>query len=445
MPIAIEWALATVVAATAAAAANMAATRDDAASPTEPADDADRFARDGQYLAAIAALERRLERRPADAATLNQLATLRSFVGDGEGAREAMERLGAPSRGSPPSAALAATLARCTPADALAEIVRQAATRQIVIINEAHHVPQHRAFTLALAERLRPLDFDWFACETYTADCRALPQRGYPTRATGYYTNEPLFGDLVRRAVKLGYQPMHYEIEYDSASAGATASGDMTDGINRREIAQSTQLVERIFKNDPTARVLIHCGYSHATEDWSRPQDGRELAWMAARLAKLLGTDPLTIDQTEQTPGGAPQSASAAWSFAERQGWLHRPTLLRRADGNSFVDGDGWAGRIDLQVFHPAMTLVDGRPDWMHATGDRRPTEVPVELEPEHGRHMIEAFLAAESDDAVPLDRIVITAGEPCPVLLLAPGRYRVVAHDEGGARVGACDLVQPD
>jgi len=35
-----------------------------------------------------------------------------------------------------------------------------------VLINEAHHVPQHRALTLRLLHRLRPLGFTHFAAET---------------------------------------------------------------------------------------------------------------------------------------------------------------------------------------------------------------------------------------------------------------------------------------
>ena len=36
------------------------------------------------------------------------------------------------------------------PVDALKALARAAAGVQVVMINEAHHVPQHRAFTLAL-------------------------------------------------------------------------------------------------------------------------------------------------------------------------------------------------------------------------------------------------------------------------------------------------------
>ncbi|MBL8841408.1 MAG: hypothetical protein JNL90_07755 [Planctomycetes bacterium] len=394
-------------------------------------DDGDRLASEGKYLAALIAKERALESRPRDPQLLNMVATLRSFLGDEAGACAAMEALGGGGRGAAPSAALARELASCTPVDALEEIARQAATRRIVILNEAHHVARHRAFALALAERLHALGYRYLACETFTADAGELRRRGHPTEATGYYTREPFFAEFVRAAVALGFEPIHYEIERSSAPPT-----DVAASIRERETAQCANLVLRLFARDPAAKAFIYCGYSHATEEWTARADGDDDGWMAARLGRALGLDPLTIDQTEQTPGSTPERSGAAWTFAERRGWLARPVLLRRADGGWFVGGDGWAGKVDLQLFHPALAPVDGRPGWMAGSGGRVAAEIPVELEPREGRSMVEARRADDPPTALAVDRLVLEAGEPCPMLLLPPGRYRLVAQDERGASV---------
>ncbi len=406
-----------------------------AAVPHRFGNDADRLAHEGKYLAALIATERELVARPRDPNALNRLATLRAFLGDESGACAAMEAL-AGGRGATPSAALAAELDGCAPVDALEEIARQAATRRVVILNEAHHVARHRAFALELARRLHELGFRWLACETFTADARALPHRGYPTDATGYYTREPFFAEFVDQAVALGYEPVHYEIERSSAPPA-----DVAASIRERETAQCAHLVERIFARDPEAKVLIFCGYSHATEDWTPRADGDGDGWMAARLGRALQLDPLTIDQTEQTHGSTVGQSSAAWSFAHRRGWLERPVVLQRRDGRYLVDGAGWAGKVDLQVFHPAFEPVDGRPGWMVGAGGRIATEIPVELEPSEGRWMIEARRAGEPAGALAVDRLVVEAGEPCPVLLLPPGRYRISAQDEVGEPVGSAEI----
>ncbi len=95
--------------------------------------------------------------------------------------------------------------------DAIETITSLASTRQIVILNEAHHVAMHRAFSLRLAKKLKSLGFQYFAAEAFNPDTDALTKRGYPIRSTGFYTHEPMFGDLVRQTLRLGYVPIAYE------------------------------------------------------------------------------------------------------------------------------------------------------------------------------------------------------------------------------------------
>jgi len=390
----------------------------------------------GKYLAALALAESEHENKPSDPMKCDALGIMRSFVGDAQGALEVFESM--PGATAPPiDVAEIDALGKCEPRDAIAEIVaatRKGQGRQVVILNEAHHVPMHRAFSLELARALRKEGFEWFAAETFTKDTDSLQKRGFPTQSTGFYSAEPNFGELIREVLALGYRPVAYETETFAQG------GDASDGINHRETEQCRHLIERIFKDHPDARVLIHVGYSHATEDWRKLGDGREQAWMAARLGRELGIDPLTIDQTEQMPASTPEHASAAWRLACSKGWLTTPRVMRKPDGSWFVGGAQWKGRVDLQVFHPPVTLVDGRPDWMTREGHRKPVEIPPELEPKDGRVLVQAFLASESDDAVPVDQVVLLAGEPTPVLLLpesqSGGGFRLVVQDEKGNEV---------
>jgi len=387
------------------------------------------LAGEGRYLAALALAEREHATKPRDPRCADQLGIMRSFVGDGVGALEIFEEMNGAAPPAVLDAAEAATLTACEPRDALAEIVAAAKDRQVVILNEAHHVPLHRAFSLEVARALRKEGFEYFAAETFAKDTDTLRKRGYPNRSTGFYSAEPAFGELIRGVLALGYAPVAYEME------ARPPAGDDNDSINFREAEQCQHLVERIFKDHPKARVLIHVGYSHATEDWRKLPDGREVGWMAARLAKSLGIDPLTIDQTEQMPASRPERATAAWRFAQAKGWLTAPCILRRKDGSAYVGGS-WRGRVDLQVFHLEVKLVDGRPDWLARDGQRKPVEIPSEADPKSGRVLVQAFAATEADDAIPVDQVVLVAGEPAPVLLLPDGEFRLVVQDEKGETV---------
>jgi hypothetical protein len=134
---------------------------------------------------------------------------------------------------------------------------------------------------------------------------------------------------------------------------------------------------------------------------------------MAARLAGLTGIDPLTVDQT----------GVAETTFSARTRSLHRMLASRLPAGPAvfFKDGQPLASgqlghAVDLQVVHPLMTTVDGRPDYLRETG-RRSITIPQELLPAEGRRLVQAFAVGEAPDAVPLDQALVTAGREPPVL----------------------------
>ncbi len=82
-------------------------------------------------------------------------------------------------------------------------------------------------------------------------------------------------------------------------------------------------------------------------------------------------------------------------------------------------------GTIDLQIVHPRVPARYGRPGWLGSMG-RRPVEIPASLLPHSGTRLIQAFLANEAEDAIPIDQVLVTAGRPIPKLMLPrmPVRY---------------------
>lgn len=303
--------------------------------------------------------------------------------------------------------------------DAIRAIVEQAADRRIVIVNEAHDSPRDRAFVLKVAEALKPLGFTHFAAETFTnftpentkEEMGWLESAGYPRFSTGTYTIEPMFGYLVRRAMTLGYRPVAYEAVFRPEDAMLSRE----ERIVAREQEQAENLAQALAAAGPDAKFLIHVGYSHAGE---RPLPPGDTEWVAARLTRLTGLDPLTVDQTYVSEVAVLPEGRA----------LHGP-LAPRLNGRSavfFKDGRPVAsGRIgeatDLQVVHPAVTAIDGRPDWLRETG-RIPVAIPEQLLPSQGRRLVQAFVVSEAEDAVPLDQALVVAGSEPPVLYVPEG-----------------------
>src|SRR4051812_38455138 len=236
----------------------------------------------GNYLGIVQLLERKGKESGLDADTKDAIrqmsGTYASFVGQYQ---EALEYFAPPP--PKPIDLDTAALSRMASEDAVDAIARLAANRQAVFVNEAHNMPRHRAFTANLLPKLRALGFSYLAVETLNDADTALNTRGYPVHNTGVYSNEPVFGEMLRTALKLGFKLVPYE------------SG--TSGADAREQGQAQHIVERILRADPKARIVVHAGYDHINE--SGTLAGAKT--MAIRFHEMTGIDPLTVDQVAMT------------------------------------------------------------------------------------------------------------------------------------------------
>jgi hypothetical protein len=375
----------------------------------------------GKYLPSLVVTERAMQNaksRDERSQIAQSLAESRSMVGDIRGAQSAFDSdfgYQAPSENLPND---------LQAKDAISTIIKASEGRRVVILNEAHSMPQNRAFATQLALELRKAGFTYLACETFSPTVNIS---NYPNARTGYYTNEPVFADFVRKALRVGYQLVPYE------SQSTDRSGDFEDQINRREIEQTQNLMDRVLLKDPKARVFVYVGYSHATEDWQKTEDGkRDLAWMAARLARASGLDPLTIDQTELTEHSKPTAEHSIYQAALNQFKPEQPIVLENADGQPQVFGQ-YKGKVDMQVLHPRTVFENQRPNWLRFNGLRSAIQIPSELLKFPERILVQAFRANEAEDAISLDQIMVVPKRPVSKLLLEPGTYRLRVQDQAG------------
>ncbi|MDB5691911.1 MAG: hypothetical protein JWO81_974 [Alphaproteobacteria bacterium] len=311
-------------------------------------------------------------------------------------------------------------LLRARPRDALDAIAASAAHARLVILNEAHHSPRDRLFGLQVAQRLRRLGYTLLAAEAFNNDPRRmerLARERFPRRGTGSYLGEePIFADFVRQALQLGYRPVAYEQTFEQGKKGPP-------GIPGREQAEAENLAA-ILAAHPGEKMLVYVGFSHATEAPIGPPEAK-VEWMAARLKTMTGVDPVTIDQATIAEDSIDAEGRTAWKLVSRK--LRRSSILE-TDGKALMIGP-YAGAVDFQVAHPAVRLRDGRPTWLTEMG-RRPRPVPSELLPTKGRRLIQAFIASEPADAVPIDQVLVESGRPAPPLMLPPKPMHFAVQD---------------
>ncbi|MDG5488782.1 hypothetical protein NYR55_09145 [Sphingomonas sp. BGYR3] len=297
---------------------------------------------------------------------------------------------------------------RCAPAPAtgpaLDAIAERARNTSIVIINESHERSEHRGFSAEVAARLRPLGYTVLAMEALDNSGVAAPLRHrapflrepalpYFSNEDGFYLGESGFGRFGRIAKRLGYRLLPYEAGSPPSARPMTRE----QSIAFREAEQARTLAAFIAVN-PSVKLLVHVGYSHAGE--VPMPDGT--VWMAARLKQQTGIDPLTISQTTCRGGGD-------------------------ATRLAVLPADEPAGRFDLVVDHPTARFERGRPVWRRDLGDQW-VDVPA-MRPFTGWRVIEARLAGEPVTAVPMDTVAVRPGEDV-ALLLPPGRYTLRAID---------------
>jgi hypothetical protein len=368
----------------------------------------------GNYLGVVELLEKKRKEPGLDPdvrSLLQQFAgTYASFVGQYQ---EALEDWAPPK----PEPLSFDTLAfnRMANEDAVDAIAALAAGRQAVFINEAHHMPRHRAFTANLLPKLRALGFSYLAVETLDESDTALNTRGYPVRASGVYSNEPVFGEMLRTALKLGFRLVPYE------AASRTA--------DEREQGQARHIVERILKADPKARIVVHAGFDHINE--SGTIGGAKP--MAVRFRELTGIDPLTVDQTAMTEQADTTYEDYRYRFLMKRVRRQTPFILRSGDSV-------WTahpGRHDVTVISPRAVHRGGRPNWLWTMGAnvRRAYIASDEACPGALDCVMTARRADESEDAVPVDILRVQFSAPgSKTFSLPPGRYVIEAKDGNGA-----------
>lgn len=319
-------------------------------------------------------------------------------------------------------------LRSATTEPALRAIIERARETRIVILDENHLDPRGRAFGLDVARALRPLGYTVLAMEALKRDAddasaqtamAKLASDGYPRQASGYYLNDPVFADFLRQSLKLGYRPVSYE------TIRSDYSDDPIEAQAQRELDQAETLVRRAVEAYPDAKILVYVGEHHAAE---RPiaLEGGKVALMAERLKRLTGIDPLTVDQAGLSPVPMNRPDVDLHSIAATKPEGESIVLMQRQE--PLVVGL-LAGSVDLQVVHPPVAMARGRPDWLAAMG-RSPSPIPDDLLPTSGARLIQAFLAGEPGDAIPVDQVIVSAGQTPAALMLPDGPIRYAVQD---------------
>jgi hypothetical protein len=282
-------------------------------------------------------------------------------------------------------------------------MTRIAAQRRLVLIMEAHTVTEHRAWIEQTLASFRAAGFTHYCAETIAESGTTLQSRGNPTSATGFYTLDPRFGNLVRTAIRLGFEVGGYD------------SRDLD--FDGREEHQAATLAAR-FASRPDARMVVHAGHGHVFKHEVR-NVGR---YMAARLWEKTRVEPFTIWQLSN------QLASDVYRRLIQQiGPITEPVMLvppPRHVTEALFPESSVQPAVDAIVIHPAR-LGQEPTDRRGAFTDGM-TRVPGTWLGEHWPVVIAAIAVGEPETAIALDQILMRRGETDFELWLPHTNYRI-------------------
>ena len=306
-------------------------------------------------------------------------------------------------------------------------IARMAKGRQAIFLNEAHSNVLTRTVTVQVLEKLRAEGFDSFAAETLYDTDKELAQRGFPDSSSGFYTEEPVYAEMVRTALKLGFKVVPYE-----ATSNATG--------NERELEQARNLIAATLKKNPKARIVVNAGFAHIQKAGTY-LGGKS---MAQHFERLSGIEPLSIEQTMLVPHLKPASDHPYYTAIMATKTPRVPVIY--VD----VDGKPWSLKkvgYDASVIFPPEVYERERPTWLALGSLRLPYQISGALCDLKYPCLVEARYKNEDDSAIPADRAVVSIGGnyetvkdslneststlPLRTLWLRPGEYRLVAKDK--------------
>lgn len=263
-------------------------------------------------------------------------------------------------------------------------ILQQTENYRVVMLNEAHNYAVTRVFTASLLEGLRKQGFNYLGCEGISPKkIDILNDNGYPTTNTCCFLQEPQFANMVREALNLGF----IVFGYDYITKEIYESKDK----NPRERMQAGKIYE-ILQRDSSAKIVIHAGHGHISEDTS-------FKAMGYYFKTFSHIDPFTVDQSIMIEHREVKCEQTIYQRVTP--WLEFPAVLK--DGATILANKG----NDVQVYHPKTEYTNGRADWLYSS---YLISHPIKLSNTTFPVLIKVYLKSEfektPDIAVPVDAI---------------------------------------
>ena len=185
------------------------------------------------------------------------------------------------------------------PVAAVQHLDEEIKEQRLVFINDSPLHPQTRILTKELLQVFSDKGFTHLAIEAFTNAAEKVDKIGHPTINMGVYTDEPLFGELIREAIRLDFKIVSFNpssVELDRAKKIVQKSMSLSPKdpkltINSANWSKAMNLNRQYSKNKSAKYLVV----THKNQTQKKEVNGiRSMAYWFQQITK---TAPYTIDQ----------------------------------------------------------------------------------------------------------------------------------------------------
>ena len=315
------------------------------------------------------------------------------------------------------------------PYSAIKHIDETIQAQSLVFINDSPLHPQTRILTKQALHVFAEKGFTHLAIEAFTNQNERIDKIGHPTINMGVYTDEPLFGELIREAIGLGFtivsiQPSDVELSKAKTIVQkkmGLSSKDHKLTFNAVNWSKAMNLNRQIRKNSSSKYLVI----TNKKQVLKKEHNG--IKSIAVWFQDITGTMPYCIDQVTMNEQ-CPDTENPVYKFAN----VNYPAVMKKYSQYYIGKVEDIEDMYDMQIFHPRSQYVQNRPTWLKE-GDQK-IAYPVNADQYQMTYplLVLAYLPTEDKEiAVPLDIIEIQNNKDAMPLFLPHGEFTLVLKDK--------------
>jgi len=283
--------------------------------------------------------------------------------------------------------------------DALPYITEQARQTRAVFINESPYMPQHRLYATIVLQQLKAGGYTHLILDA-KSNSNKIEQ---VTANAGYALREPLYADLIRQALTLGY---------------TIVSFSRTDTTAQLQSAVITSLLQQ-----GDIKALVYTSGNIEEQDASS---------LPAIVKQQSGIDPLTINQSSISETGSNMFNTSLFYYWQKHHVFTKPMLLMNGDKPWNLSENK---TNDLYIVHPRTGYVNNRPAWLQYYNYRLQVYVSPPLTVMRTAFLLQAYLLNETNatpinQLIPVDQTYYEHTRQVILFLKPHNRYKIVFRD---------------